>query len=56
LKKLIDTTFFDMAQERELEHLYNRWFLRKLPSGDRLDIAISPQLDTIFRAMGTAPE
>ena len=56
LKKLVDTTFFNLAQDRELEHLYNRWFLRKLPSGDRLDIAISPQLDTIFKAMGTAPE
>jgi glutamate/aspartate transport system substrate-binding protein len=56
LKKLVDATFFNLAQERELEHLYNRWFLRRLPSGDRLDIAMSPQLQTIFRAMGTAPE
>jgi len=56
LKKLVDATFFNLAQERELEHLYNRWFLRRLPSGDRLDIAMSPQLETIFRAMATAPE
>ena len=56
LKKVIATTFFKLAQDSELEHLYKRWFLRKLPSGDRLDLAISPQLDTIFRAMGTAPE
>jgi glutamate/aspartate transport system substrate-binding protein len=56
LKKLIDSTFYSLAQERELEHLYNRWFLRRLPSGDRLDIAISPQLETIFKAMATAPE
>ena len=56
LKKLIDTTFYTLAQDRELEHLYNRWFLRKLPSGDRLDIARSPQLETIFKAMATAPE
>jgi len=56
LKKLVDATFANLAQERELEHLYNRWFLRRLPSGDRLDVAMSPQLETIFRAMGTAPE
>jgi glutamate/aspartate transport system substrate-binding protein len=56
LKRLIDLTFFSLAQDRELEHLYNRWFLRRLPSGDRLDIAISPQLETIFKAMATAPE
>jgi glutamate/aspartate transport system substrate-binding protein len=57
LKKVVDATFFNLAQDRELEALYNRWFLRRLPmSQDRLDIAMSPQLETIFRAMGTAPE
>jgi glutamate/aspartate transport system substrate-binding protein len=44
-----------MAQSRELEYTYNRWFLSKLPSGETLNLPMSAQLEEIFRALG-APD
>ena len=51
LKKLIETTFSQMAKDHELDRLYDTWFMRKLPSGDRIDLPMSPHLDTIFRLL-----
>lgn len=56
LARLINNTFHDMAQGRELEHAYNKWFLKRLPSGDRLGLSMSPQLVNIFASMATRPE
>jgi len=56
LKKLIDTTFANMAEERELEQTYKKWFLSRLPSGDRINLPMSAQLNGIFKAMVTKPE
>lgn len=43
----------DMAQSRELEYAYNRWFTRALPSGQRLNLPMSAQLTEMFRVMGS---
>lgn len=56
LRNLIDENFRKLAQEGELEHSYNKWFLRRLPSGERIDMPMSPQLDTIFRSLTIKPE
>jgi glutamate/aspartate transport system substrate-binding protein len=47
--------FTRMASERRLEELYNKWFLRRLPTGETLNLPMSPQLAEIFRVLG-APE
>jgi ABC-type amino acid transport substrate-binding protein len=56
LKRLIERTFYAMADDRELDRIYDKWFMRRLPSGDSIDLPMSPHLETIFRSMGTKPE
>jgi hypothetical protein len=41
-----------MANERRLAELYNKWFLRRLPPGETLNLPMSPQLEEIFRVLG----
>ena len=51
LAQLINDTFHNLAEDREIERRYNRWFLRKLPSGVSLDLPMSAQLETIIQTM-----
>jgi glutamate/aspartate transport system substrate-binding protein len=51
----VEHAFARMAGERRLEELYNKWFLRRLPTGETLNLPMSPQLAEIFRVLG-APE
>ena len=39
-------------QSRELVQLYNKWFQQRLPTGETLDLPMSPQLEEIFRVEG----
>jgi glutamate/aspartate transport system substrate-binding protein len=52
LKALVTTTLHDLAASRELEQTYNKWFLRQLPTGQRLNLPMSAQLAEIMRIMG----
>jgi glutamate/aspartate transport system substrate-binding protein len=49
---VVDRTFNRLAQSRELVQLYNRWFQQRLPTGETLDLPMSPQLEEIFRVEG----
>jgi glutamate/aspartate transport system substrate-binding protein len=49
---VIDRAFARMASERQLAGLYNKWFLRRLLTGETLNLPISPQLEEIFRMLG----
>ena len=49
---VVERTFARMAETRRLRDLYTRWFLRRLPNGQRLDLPLSPQLEAIFRTLG----
>ena len=49
---VVERSFARMAETRHLRNLYTRWFLRRLPNGQRLDIPMSPQLENILRALG----
>ena len=51
----VEHAFARMAGERRLEELYNKWFLHRLPTGETLNLPMSPQLAEIFRVLG-APE
>jgi ABC-type amino acid transport substrate-binding protein len=53
---LVKHTFEDLASTRELARVYEQWFMRKLPSGRTLGIAMSPQLQSIFESMGQPTE
>ena len=49
---IVDRTFGRLAQNRELVQLYNKWFQLRLPTGETLDLPMSPQLEEIFRVEG----
>jgi glutamate/aspartate transport system substrate-binding protein len=51
LAQLVNDTFHALAEDREIERRYNRWFLRKLPSGVSLDLPMSAQLETLIQTM-----
>jgi glutamate/aspartate transport system substrate-binding protein len=53
---LVDRTFRTIAESRELEHTYNRWFMHKLPGGERLRLPMSAQLESIFGTLGVKPD
>ena len=52
LAKLVATTLHDLAASRELEQTYNKWFMRQLPNGQRLNMPMSVQLAEMIRIMG----
>jgi hypothetical protein len=56
LDALIKRTFERLAEDRELTGIYEQWFIRKLPSGKTLSIAMSPQLESISQTMGRSTE
>jgi glutamate/aspartate transport system substrate-binding protein len=49
---IVDGAFSRLAQSRELVQLYNKWFQQRLPTGETLDLPMSPQLEEIFRVEG----
>ena len=55
LAALVNQTFRLLAEEREIERRYTRWFLRKLPSGVSLDLPMSPQLEAVVQMLAAAP-
>lgn len=56
LDALVKKNFEKLAETRELSRIYEQWFLRKLPSGRTLGLAISPQLEAIFESLGQPTE
>ncbi|MGH8687266.1 MAG: amino acid ABC transporter substrate-binding protein [Burkholderiales bacterium] len=56
LAELVTRAFHDLAADGEIERQYKRWFLQRLPSGQSLDLPMSPQLETLIRAMAARPE
>ena len=53
---VVKRTFEQLAESRELARIYDQWFLSKLPSGHTLGIQMSPQLESIFEALGQPTE
>jgi ABC-type amino acid transport substrate-binding protein len=49
---VVDQTFARLAKERRLTELYNKWFLTRLPTGETLNLPMSPQLQEIFLVLG----
>ena len=55
LAALVTSTMHELAASRELEQTYTKWFLRQLPTGQRLNIPMSAQLAEVIRIMGGDP-
>ncbi len=56
LAEAVDAAFRRLAASRELRWIYNRWFLRPLPSGIRLGLPMSAELQRSFELLGLPPE
>jgi glutamate/aspartate transport system substrate-binding protein len=56
LAGVVQRVFHDLAEDGEIERQYKRWFLQRLPSGQTLGLPMTPQLETILRAMSAKPE
>jgi glutamate/aspartate transport system substrate-binding protein len=51
LKEVVERAFRKLGSNRDLVPLYNKWFVSRLPTGERLNVAISPQLEEAFKAL-----
>jgi len=49
---VIELAFARLAESREIVAIYEKWFLKPLPSGVRLDLPMSPHLEELFRVHG----
>jgi glutamate/aspartate transport system substrate-binding protein len=56
LAAAVDAAFRRLAASRELRWIYNKWFLRPLPSGIRLGLPMSAELQRSFEVLGLPPE
>jgi glutamate/aspartate transport system substrate-binding protein len=52
--EVVERAFQKLAGSREIVAIYERWFLRPLPSGERLDLPMSPHLEELFQLQGLA--
>src|ERR1700719_869856 len=55
LNAVVERTFRKLGSNHDLIPLYNKWFVSRLPTGERLNVGISPQLEDAFRAMDDSP-
>jgi glutamate/aspartate transport system substrate-binding protein len=51
LTAVVERTFRKLATNHDLVPLYNKWFVARLPTGEKLDVAISPQLEEAFKVL-----
>ena len=56
LAELMRASFTRLAESREGVWIYDRWFRRRLPTGERLDIPMSEELTQIWEVLGLPPE
>jgi glutamate/aspartate transport system substrate-binding protein len=50
--EVVERAFHKLAGSREIVAIYERWFMKPLPSGERLNLPMSPHLEEIFRVQG----
>src|SRR5271156_3219729 len=51
LAAVVERTFRKLGSNRDLIPLYNKWFVARLPTGEKLNVAISPQLEDAFKVL-----
>jgi glutamate/aspartate transport system substrate-binding protein len=52
LADAVERTLRGLAESREIVWIYDRWFVRPLPSGQRLDLPMSVELRRSFELLG----
>ena len=51
LAAVVERTFRKLATNHDLVPLYRQWFMQRLPTGERLGIALSPELEESFKVL-----
>jgi ABC-type amino acid transport substrate-binding protein len=52
LNDAVVRAFHHMAEDRDLLEYYHKWFVRKTPTGERINLPMSVQLADIFHVLG----
>jgi ABC-type amino acid transport substrate-binding protein len=55
LTAVVERAFRKLGSNRDLIPLYNKWFVSRLPTGEKLSVAISPQLEEAFKVLDDSP-
>lgn len=50
--EVVERAFRKLSGSREIVAIYERWFMRPLPSGQRLKLPMSPHLEELFQVQG----
>jgi glutamate/aspartate transport system substrate-binding protein len=56
LAAVVERAMGDLARAGELRAIYNKWFVRTLPNGERLGMPMGPELRRSFEMLGMPPE
>jgi glutamate/aspartate transport system substrate-binding protein len=51
LSAVVERTFRKLATNHDLIPLYQKWFVARLPTGEKLGVEISPQLEESFKVL-----
>jgi ABC-type amino acid transport substrate-binding protein len=51
LAAVVERAFRKLGSNHDLVPLYDKWFVSRLPTGEKLNVAISPQLEEAFKAL-----
>src|SRR5450631_3407979 len=51
LAAVVERTFHKLGSNHDLLPLYNKWFVARLPTGEKLNVEISPQLQEAFKVL-----
>jgi ABC-type amino acid transport substrate-binding protein len=56
LAAVVDASLRRLAATREIRWIYDKWFMRRLPSGVRLGVPMSIPLERSFQVLGLPPD
>jgi glutamate/aspartate transport system substrate-binding protein len=48
---VVERALRKLGSNRDLVPLYNKWFVARLPTGEKLNVPLSPQLEEAFKAL-----
>ncbi|MGY3237337.1 MULTISPECIES: amino acid ABC transporter substrate-binding protein [unclassified Bradyrhizobium] len=51
LAAVVERTFRKLGSNHDLVPLYNKWFIARMPTGEKMNVPISLQLEEAFKAM-----
>jgi len=51
LSQVVERSFRKLATNHDLVPLYEKWFIARLPTGEKLGVAMSPQLEESFKVL-----